>query len=91
MPGNGANINDVIRLSPMEAQKGGPYAYFLKKKSKKLVVKIPPEVRDGQRIRLAGMGDDGKGGGTPGDLYLKVQIQKSLIQKIKKTISDLTK
>ncbi|MBW1849538.1 MAG: J domain-containing protein, partial [Deltaproteobacteria bacterium] len=68
-----------------------PYAYFLKKKSKKLVVKIPPGVRDGQRIRLTGMGKDAKGGGTPGNLYLKVQIKKSLIQKIKKTISDLRK
>jgi DnaJ-class molecular chaperone len=56
-----------------------------------LVVKIPPGVRDGQKIRLAGMGEDGKGGGTPGDLYLKVQIKKSLIEKIKKTISDLGK
>jgi DnaJ-class molecular chaperone len=37
------------------------------------------------------MGEDGKGGGKPGDLYLKVQIKKSLIQKIKQTISDLTK
>ena len=91
LPGNGADINDVIRLSPMQAQKGDPYAYFLKKKSKKLVVKIPPGVRNGQRIRLTGMGEDGKGGGKPGDLYLKVQIKKSLIQKIKQTVSDLTK
>ncbi len=91
LPENGVDINDVIRLSPIQAQKGGPYAYFLKKKSKKLVVKIPPGVRDGQRIRLTGMGKDAKGGGTPGNLYLKVQIKKSLIQKIKKTISDLRK
>lgn len=91
LPGNGADIDDVIRLSPMQAQKGGPYAYFHKKKSKKLVVKVPPGVRDGQRIRLTGMGEDGKGGGKPGDLYLKVQIKKSLVQRIKQTISDLTK
>jgi DnaJ-class molecular chaperone len=37
------------------------------------------------------MGEDGKGGGTPGDLYLKVHIKKPLIQKLKETISDLTK
>ncbi|MGD2029313.1 MAG: DnaJ C-terminal domain-containing protein, partial [Desulfobacterales bacterium] len=91
LPGNGAHIDDVIRLNPQQAQTGGPYAYFHKKKSKKLVVKIPPGVRDGQKIRLAGMGEDGKGGGKPGDLFLKVQIKKSLIEKIKGTISDLTK
>lgn len=86
---NGKDVDDVIRLTPEQALKGGPYAYFLRKKSKKLVVKIPPGVREGQRIRLAGMGEDGKSGGTSGDLYLKVQIKRPLIQKIKKSISDL--
>ncbi len=85
----GADINDVIHLRPEQAQEGGPYAYFLRKKSKKLVVKIPPGVRDGQRIRLAEMGSNGKGGGQPGDLYLKVRIKKPLTQKIKGFISDL--
>jgi len=88
---NGKDVDDVIRLTPEQALKGGPYAYFLRKKSKKLVVKIPSGVREGQRIRLAGMGEDGKGGGTSGDLYLKVQIKRPLIQKIKKSISDLRK
>ena len=88
---NGKDIDDVIRLTPDQALKGGPFAYFLRKKSKKLVVKIPPGVREGQRIRLAGMGEDGKGGGTSGDLYLKVQIKRPLFQKIRKSIADLRK
>ncbi len=83
LPVNGDNINDVIQLNPQQAQQGGPYAYFLRKKSKKLVVNIPPGVKEGQQIRLAGMGEDGKGGGTPGDLYLKVRINKPLLQSIK--------
>jgi DnaJ-class molecular chaperone len=83
---NGKDLDDVVRLTPEQALKGGPYAYFLRKKSKKLVVKIPPGVREGQRIRLAGMGEDGKGGGKPGDLYLKIQIKRPLLQKIKKSI-----
>ncbi len=88
---NGKDINEVIRLTPIQAQEGGPYAYFLRKKSKKLVVKIPPGIRDGQRIRLTGMGEKGKGGGKPGDLFLKVQIKTPLMGKIKKTIADLRK
>jgi len=91
MAKNGKDLEDAIRLTPEQAQEGGPYAYFLRKKSKKLVVKIPPGVREGQRIRLSGMGEDGKGGGTSGDLYLKIQIKRPLIQKIKKSISDLRK
>ena len=39
-------------------------------------VKIPRGVREGQRIRLAGQGGEGAGGGKAGDLYLRVKFQK---------------
>jgi curved DNA-binding protein len=38
-------------------------------------VKIPPGVIEGQRIRLAGQGGRGAGGGPAGDLYLVVRIK----------------
>ena len=88
---NGADIHDIIYLQPSLAQHGGPYAYYLKRKAKKLVVKIPPGVKDGQKIRLAGMGEDGKGGGRAGDLYLQVKIKRGLMQKIKNFVEDLRK
>ncbi len=91
LPENGTDINDIIHLDPLKAKQGGPYAYFLRKKSRKLVVKIPPGIREGQRIRLAGMGENGKGGGKPGDLYLKVYIKKPLLRKMKDFISHLRK
>jgi molecular chaperone DnaJ len=39
-----------------------------------LRVDIPPGIADGQRIRLAGRGHAGERGGTPGDLYVLVDI-----------------
>ena len=39
-------------------------------------VRIPPGVREGQRIRLAGQGGTGVGGGTSGDLYLRVRLAR---------------
>lgn len=42
--------------------------------SKSLEVTIPAGVREGQRIRLAGQGEPGVGGGANGDLYLTVHI-----------------
>jgi DnaJ-class molecular chaperone len=91
LPENGADINDVIYLSPQQARDGGPYAYYLKKKGKKLVVKIPAGVSEGQKIRLAGMGEDGKGGAVSGDLFLKVHITKSLLQSIREFFSWIGK
>ena len=38
-------------------------------------MKIPAGVRDGSRVRAAGEGGTGAGGGTRGDLYLRVHVQ----------------
>ncbi|AUB84025.1 molecular chaperone DnaJ [Candidatus Thiodictyon syntrophicum] len=43
---------------------------------KTLSVKVPPGVDTGDRIRLAGEGERGEHGGTPGDLYVQVQVQE---------------
>jgi curved DNA-binding protein len=39
-------------------------------------VKIPPGVTEGQKLRLAGRGEHGSGGGAAGDLYLRVRLAK---------------
>jgi len=44
-------------------------------KTRRLAVKIPAGVRDGQRIRLAGQGASGSNGAPRGDLYLRVRIR----------------
>lgn len=42
---------------------------------KTLSVKIPAGVDTGDRIRLAGEGETGESGGTPGDLYVHVRVK----------------
>jgi molecular chaperone DnaJ len=37
-------------------------------------VKIPPGIRDGQKLRLAGLGAPGQMGGPAGDLYVRVTV-----------------
>jgi len=41
----------------------------------RLEVKIPPGVNDGSRVRIAGKGGQGPGGGAAGDLYLLVSVR----------------
>ncbi len=44
---------------------------------KRYRVKVPPGVRDGSRIRVAGKGEDGPRGGPPGDLYVISRVSPS--------------
>jgi molecular chaperone DnaJ len=48
---------------------------------RKLRVNIPPGVRDGSRIRLAGKGEVGLRGGEPGDLYVITRVKESPVFK----------
>ncbi len=43
--------------------------------SRQIDVKIPAGVQDGTRVRVAGKGQPGIGGGKPGDLYLHVHVK----------------
>jgi DnaJ-class molecular chaperone len=85
LPEKGKDWQDTVTLSPEKARDGAEIKYSYKKwgKPKDLIVKIPPKVRDGQRIRLRGMGSPGKAGGESGDLYLRVQIRGSLSQRMR--------
>lgn len=50
--------------------------------SKRLEVKIPPNVREGSKVRMVGQGLPGKNGGVTGDLYLVVKLKLHPFYKI---------
>src|SRR3954470_7626679 len=70
----GADQEAELELSLEEAARGGKRRITLAD-GRDYEVNIPPGVRDGQRIRLAGEGSPGAGGGPPGDLFLRVRIK----------------
>jgi curved DNA-binding protein len=69
----GADQEAVLELSLEDAARGGRRRLSLD--GRDFEVEIPPGVRDGQRIRLAGEGSRGRGGGPTGDLFLRVRIR----------------
>ena len=70
----GADLEAVVDLSLEEAAAGGPLRISLED-GRSFTVNVPAGVRDGQRIRLAGRGGEGIGGGSTGDLYLRVRLR----------------
>jgi curved DNA-binding protein len=70
----GADLEAVVDLSLEEAAAGGPLRVSLGD-GRSFTVNVPAGVRDGQRIRLAGRGGEGIGGGSTGDLFLRVHLR----------------
>jgi curved DNA-binding protein len=70
----GGDQEAEIELTLEEAARGGGRRISLGD-GRDYEVSIPPGVRDGQRIRLAGEGGRGVSGGPSGDLFLRVRIK----------------
>jgi curved DNA-binding protein len=70
----GSDHEAVLELSLEEAARGGQRTIALGD-GRSYEINVPAGVRDGQRIRLAGEGGQGAGGGPSGDLFLRVQLR----------------
>jgi curved DNA-binding protein len=70
----GGDHEAVLELDLEEAARGGRRRLTLGD-GREYEVDIPPGVRDGQTIRLAGEGARGLGGGPAGDLRLRVRLR----------------
>lgn len=69
----------AIEIDLEDSFHGGSQTIELKTGSgaaRKLKITIPQGIVEGQRIRLAGQGSPGHGGGPSGDLYLEVRFRK---------------
>jgi curved DNA-binding protein len=70
----GSDQEATIELTLEEAARGGKRKITLGD-GRDYEVTIPRGVKDGQRIRLAGEGGEGAGGGQRGDLFLRVRLK----------------
>jgi curved DNA-binding protein len=70
----GSDQEATLELSLEEAARGGRRRISLEG-GRDYEVNIPAGVVDGQRIRLAGEGSRGAGGGGSGDLFLRVRLK----------------
>lgn len=72
----GQDIEYELTLSFQEAAWGGEKKVKFSKggQMEEITVKIPAGIESGKKLRIAGKGMPGIGGGPPGDLYLKVNV-----------------
>ena len=84
IPENGRDSYDAIKITTEESAAGGKvgYHYLRGDNPRDLLVKVPAGIREGQKIKLRGLGEQGKNGGAPGDLYLKVKIRVPFLKKL---------
>jgi curved DNA-binding protein CbpA len=85
LPEDGKDRYDDITITEEDAS-GGKVRYLCGQgaSSRELMIKIPPGTTDGRTIKLRGLGEEGKHGGEPGDLYLKVKVRTPLLKKLAK-------
>ena len=80
MAERGNDVEADIMVTLEEALHGSTRQVSLRRagstKTETYQVKIPRGVREGQRIRLAGQGEAGEGGGKSGDLFLRVRLAR---------------
>jgi curved DNA-binding protein len=76
----GSDVEADIMVTLEEALNGSTRTVSLRRggstKVETYQVKIPRGVHEGQRIRLAGQGEAGEGGGKSGDLFLRVRLAR---------------
>src|SRR3954452_14852533 len=79
-PERGSDVEADIMVTLDEALHGSKRTVSLRRSSSSKLetytVKIPRGVHEGQRIRLAGQGEAGAGGGKSGDLFLRVRFAR---------------
>ncbi len=78
----GRDIEGDIMVTLEEAMRGSVRGVNVRRPVGRIMreetyqVKIPPGVTEGQKLRLAGRGETGAGGGAAGDLFLRVRLAK---------------
>ena len=78
--GGKKDVYDTITLDEHEAVAGGKVIYLDTRRSRELTIAVPPGVREGQLIRLRGVGE---GREEKGDLYLRVEIRRPLLKRVR--------
>ncbi len=88
LPERGRDLGDSLAVTPEKASSGGKVRYIVNQpgRSREILITVPPGVREGQKIKLRGLGEEGRNGGEAGDLFLKVRIRRPFFERMKEIL-----
>ena len=77
----GRDIESEILVTLDEAMHGSERSLVIQPQARggerqTVTIRIPKGITEGQLIRAAGLGEPGQAGGTPGDLFLRVRLER---------------
>ncbi|WP_035614403.1 J domain-containing protein [Haloferula sp. BvORR071] len=80
-PRRGRDIESEILVTLDEVMNGSERSLTIQAQDRRgerkpVTIRIPKGITEGQLIRAAGLGEPGQGGGAPGDLFLKVRLER---------------
>jgi len=78
-PRRGQDVEAPVEITLEEAFHGA--TRMLEQDGHRVRVKIPPGARNGSKVRIAGKGGPGHGGGPPGDLFLNITVKPHPVLK----------
>jgi curved DNA-binding protein len=72
----GADVQVELQVPFRDSVLGNERAisYHVSGRQERLVVKIPPGIEDGKKLRVSGKGESSQWGGSPGDLYVVIKV-----------------
>lgn len=73
-PLRGSDAEYPVKITLEEALRGATRSLQYED-GRRIEARIPPGVKTGSKVRLSGQGGQGAGGGTAGDLFLKIEVE----------------
>jgi DnaJ-class molecular chaperone len=88
LPEDGRDVNDSLAVTPEQASSGAKIGYnlFQPGKSREILITVPAGIKEGQKIKLRGLGEEGKNGGETGDLFLTIRLRRPFFERVKEIL-----
>jgi DnaJ-class molecular chaperone len=90
LPEQGEDRNATLTVTKEQASAGAKVKFTVYRAGtpREILITVPAGIREGQTIKLKGLGEPGRNGGEAGDLYLAVRLHRTLSERFRKFLEN---